>query len=72
MGYRFTEGTRTMDRIVYLALIGLLVAACSKEDGGVTGSEPKEILDDVQQQLDAASAVAEDRLEEAMDKIDSE
>ncbi len=61
-----------MHRIVHLALIGLLVPACSKEDGGVTGSDPKEILDDVQQQLNAASAVAEDRLEEAMDKIDSE
>lgn len=72
MGYHFTERARTVHRIVHLALIGLLAVACSKEDGGVTGSEPKEILDDVQQQLDAASAVAEDRLEEAMDKIDSE
>lgn len=61
-----------MHRAVYITLIALLVVACSKEDGGVTGSEPKEILDGVQQQLDAASAVAEDRLEEAMNKIDSE
>ena len=61
-----------MRRSTTLSMMLLLLIACSKEDGGVTGSEPKEILDGVQQQLDAAGAAAEERLEDAMDKIDSE
>jgi hypothetical protein len=59
-----------MRRFAYISMMLLLLIACSKQDGGVTGSEPKEILDGVQQQLDAAGAAAEERLEDAMDKID--
>lgn len=52
-------------------IVGLLVlAGCSEEDGGVSGGQPKEILEDVQQQLDAAGAAAEKRLEDAMETID--
>jgi hypothetical protein len=50
----------------------LLLAGCGKEDGGVSGNQPKEILDGVQQRLDQAGAAAEERLDEAMDKIEAE
>jgi hypothetical protein len=50
----------------------LILTACSQQDGGITGSEPKEILDGVQAQLDQAGAEAEKRLEDAMKKIDGD
>lgn len=61
-----------MPKFIVFASLALMLIACSKQDGGVSGSEPKEILDGVQQQLDAASNAAEERLEDAMDKIDPE
>ena len=61
-----------MNRFLLLILIAVLVGACSKEQGGVTGSEPKEILNDVQQQLDQAGQTAEKRLEDGLKKIDGE
>lgn len=48
----------------------LLLGGCGEGDGGVSGSQPKAILDDVQQQLDAAGAAAEERLEDALERID--
>jgi len=48
----------------------MLASACSKQQGGVTGQEPKEMLDGVQQQLDQAAATPEQRLEEGLKKID--
>lgn len=56
--------------VLFLSLI-LFAVGCSKEQGGVTGSEPKEMLNDVQQQLDQAAATAEQRLEEGLKKIDN-
>ena len=61
-----------MHRFGYTILVLLLLAGCGKEDGGVSGSEPQEILGGVQQQLDAAGAAAEERLEDAMDKIEAD
>lgn len=58
-----------MGRLGVVIVIVLLVA-CSKEDGGVTGSEPKEILDKVQLDLEQADMAAEARLNEAMDRIE--
>ncbi len=58
-----------MGRLGVVIVIVLLVA-CSKEDGGVTGSEPKEILDKVQLDLEQADMEAEARLKEAMDRIE--
>ena len=60
-----------MKRCVLFASLILFALGCSKEQGGVTGSEPKEMLDDVQQQLDQAAATAEQRLEEGLKKIDN-
>ena len=57
-----------MTKIVSILCLIIFVVACSKEDGGVTGSEPKEMLNDVQQQLDQAAAAAEERLEEGLEK----
>jgi len=57
-----------MLKIIVPMAVALLLIACSKQDGGVTGSEPKEILDGVQVQLDAA----EERLKDAMDKINAQ
>jgi hypothetical protein len=48
----------------------MLASACSKQQGGVTGQEPKEMLGGVQQQLDQAAATAEQQLEEGLKKID--
>ena len=59
-----------MSRYVIFAGLIMLASACSKEQGGVAGQEPKEMLDDVQQQLDQAAATAEQRLEEGLKKID--
>ncbi|MDA0822478.1 MAG: hypothetical protein O3C28_08645 [Proteobacteria bacterium] len=61
-----------MNRFLLLILIVVSIGACSKEQGGVTGSEPKEMLNDVQQQLDQAGQTAEKRLEDGMKKIDGE
>jgi len=61
-----------MNRIGYAIFVLLLLPGCGKEDGGVSGSDPKEILDGVQQQLDSAGAAAEERLEDAMDKIEAD
>jgi hypothetical protein len=61
-----------MLKIIVPMAVALLLIACSKQDGGVTGSEPKEILDGVQVQLDAAADAAEERLKDAMDKIDAQ
>ncbi len=61
-----------MPKIIICGSLALMLAACSQQDGGVSGSEPKEILDGVQLQLDAANTAAEERLEEAMDKIELE
>ena len=60
-----------MRQFFCISIALLLLIACSKQDGGVTGSEPKDILDGVQQQLDAAGTAAEERLDDAMDDIDS-
>jgi hypothetical protein len=60
-----------MNRCVLFVSLVLVAVGCSKEQGGVTGSEPKEILNDVQQQLDQAAATAEQRLEEGLKKIDN-
>jgi hypothetical protein len=61
-----------MLKIIVPMAVALLLIACSKQDGGVTGSEPKEILDGVQVQLDAAADAAEERLKDAMDKINAQ
>ncbi|MFT4560340.1 MAG: outer membrane lipoprotein-sorting protein [Gammaproteobacteria bacterium] len=61
-----------MSRFLLIILSVVLVSACSKEQGGVTGSEPKEMLTDVQKQLDQAAATAEKRLEDGMKKIDGD
>lgn len=61
-----------MTKIVWIFCLIIFVVACSKEDGGVTGSEPKEMLSDVQQQLDQAATAAEKRLEEGLEKIDGD
>ena len=61
-----------MPKFIVCGAFALLLIACSKQDGGVSGSEPKEILDGVQQQLDAAGTASEERLEDAMDKINPE
>lgn len=61
-----------MLRLAFIVTMVVALIACSKQDGGVTGSEPKEILDGVQLKLDAAGAAAEERLEDAMKKIDPE
>jgi hypothetical protein len=61
-----------MLEIIVPMAVALLLIACSKQDGGVTGSEPKEILDGVQVQLDAAADAAEERLKDAMDKINAQ
>ncbi len=55
---------------VVIVIVIVLLVACSKEDGGVTGSEPKEILDKVQLDLEQADMEAEARLKEAMDRIE--
>jgi hypothetical protein len=68
----FNSEATSMNRFGYAILLLFLLAGCGKEDGGVSGSDPKEILDGVQQQLDAAGAVAEERLEDAMDKIEAD
>ena len=61
-----------MLKIIVPMAVALLLIACSKQDGSVTGSEPKEILDGVQVQLDAAADAAEERLKDAMDKINAQ
>ena len=61
-----------MTKIVWIFCLIIFVVACSKEDGGVTGSEPKEMLSDVQQQLDQTATAAEKRLEEGLKKIDGD
>lgn len=62
-----------MKRLGYLVIVAaLILVACSKEDGGVTGSEPKEILDNVEQQLDQASKTATKQMEQALERIDEE
>lgn len=57
--------------IIVLFVLFLLVG-CGEEQGGVSGSQPKEMLDDVQQQLDQAGEAAEERLDDAMKKIEKE
>ena len=66
----FDYGENDMNRLLLIILCAVLVSGCSKEQGGVTGSEPKEMLNDVQQHLDQAAATAEKRLEDGMKKID--
>ena len=61
-----------MLKIIVPMAVALLLIACSKQDGGVTGSEPKEILDGVQVQLDAAADAEEERLKDAMVKINAQ
>jgi len=63
---------KIMTKIVWIFCLIIFVVACSKEDGGVTGSEPKEMLSDVQQQLDQTATAAEKRLEEGLKKIDGD
>jgi hypothetical protein len=49
-----------------------LLAGCGEEHGGVSGSQPKQVLDNVQQQLDQAADDAEERIEDAMQKVEGE
>lgn len=56
-----------MDRKM-LFLCAALLVACSGENDRVSGSDPKNTLDEVTRQLDAAAAEAEARLDDALNE----
>ena len=56
-----------MDR-KFLFLCALLLTACSGENDRVSGSDPKNTLDEVTRKLDAAGAEAEARLDDALNE----
>ncbi|HJP36023.1 MAG TPA: hypothetical protein QF901_08535 [Gammaproteobacteria bacterium] len=61
-----------MKRTAPAIVILLILIGCSQEDGGVGGSQPKDILDDVQLQLDQAGVAAEDRLGDAIERVEKD
>ena len=58
-----------MDRKI-LFLCAVLLTACSGENDRVSGSDPKNTLDEVTRKLDAAGAEAEARLDDALNESD--
>ena len=56
-----------MDRKI-LFLFAVLLSACSGENDSVSGSDPKNTLDEVSRKLDAAGAEAEARLDDALNE----
>ena len=58
-----------MDRKI-LFLCAVLLTACSGENDRVSGSDPKNTLDEVTRKLDAAGVEAEARLDAALEETE--
>jgi hypothetical protein len=58
-----------MDRKI-LFLCAVLLTACSGENDQVSGSDPKNTLDEVTRKLDAAGVEAEARLDAALEETE--
>ncbi|MGR9090049.1 MAG: hypothetical protein ACU85U_05665 [Gammaproteobacteria bacterium] len=56
-----------MDRKIVFLCVALL-SACSGENDRVSGSDPKNTLDEVTRKLDAAGAEAEARIDDALNE----